>query len=218
MIRTEGLAHQHPGGPPLAFPDVTLPQGGTLLLRGASGVGKSTWIAIACGLLTPTAGRIEVAGQDLAMLKRHERDAWRGRTIGLLPQQLHLSQALSVERNLALAYYATGQREDRAAILRALEALGVHECAARRPAQLSGGQAQRVALARAVLLSPRVLVADEPTASLDDAAAQAALHLLREAARRAGASLVVATHDHRVVQALEDAQLLQLPLPQAVPA
>jgi putative ABC transport system ATP-binding protein len=218
VIRTHGLAHRHPGGPPLAFPDVDLPQGGTLLLRGASGAGKSTWIAIACGLLAPDAGRIEVAGQDLARLSRTARDAWRGRTIGLLPQKLHLSEALTVERNLALAYYATGQREDSASISRTLAALGVADCARRRPAQLSGGQAQRVALARAVLLAPRVLVADEPTASLDDAAAQAALHLLRQSAGAAGATLVVSTHDHRVAQALPGAQVLQLALPQAVSA
>jgi putative ABC transport system ATP-binding protein len=115
-----------------------------------------------------------------------------------------------VARNLALVYFAAGQPEDRAAIAAALAALGVADLAQRLPAQLSGGQAQRVALARAILLQPKVLLADEPTASLDDQAASAALGLLRESAGRCGATLVVATHDARVREALREAQVLRL--------
>jgi putative ABC transport system ATP-binding protein len=92
----------------------------------------------------------------------------------------------------------------------ALQALGVAEFAARRPTQLSGGQAQRVALARAVLLQPQVILADEPTASLDDVAARDALTLLLDSARRCGATLVIATHDARVRVALPQAQQLDL--------
>ena len=187
-----------------------MPQGGTLLLQGRSGAGKSTWLALAAGLLAPTAGRVRVAGQDLVALRRGERDTWRGRTVGFLPQRLHLSDALSVERNLALAFFAAGVAEDRAAVRAALDALEVGELAQRRPNQLSGGQAQRVALARAILLRPRVLLADEPTASLDDPAAAAAVALLRATAQRCGATLVLATHDARVRAALDSAQVLRL--------
>jgi putative ABC transport system ATP-binding protein len=198
MIRSEQLAFHYPGGIALTFTDVDLPQGGALVLRGNSGSGKSTFLALAAGLLTATQGHIEVAGQDPAKLSAPQRDAWRGRTVGFLPQRLHLSDALTVFDNLALAYFAIGQPTDKAQIMRSLDALGVADLAQRRPHALSGGQAQRVALARAVLMQPRVILADEPTASLDDDAAQSAVTLLAQAALRCQATLVVATHDARV--------------------
>jgi len=210
MITTHGLRYRYPGGAELLFPDVEVPQCGVLLLRGRSGVGKSTWLALAAGLRAPSAGELLVAGQALAALTAVQRDAWRARHIGFLPQQLHLSEALTVAGNLGLAYFAAGLPEDRAAIQAALAALGVAELAGRKPAQLSGGQAQRVALARAVLLQPKVLLADEPTASLDDEAAQDALALLQATAQRCGATLVIATHDARVRQALPQAAVLDL--------
>ncbi|MGS5088223.1 ATP-binding cassette domain-containing protein [Hydrogenophaga sp. A37] len=208
MIETRGLSHAHPGGPALRFEDVAVSQGGTLLLRGASGSGKSTWLALAAGLLTPQAGEMIVAGQAVALQKPGERDRWRARCIGFLPQKLFLSEALSVAENLALVYFASGQPVDRAAIQRALAALELGALAARKPSQLSGGQAQRVALARALLLRPPVLLVDEPTASLDDAACAAALALLQHGAAQTGATLVIATHDARVVNALPAAPVL----------
>lgn len=202
MIETRALRYEYPSGPSLSFPDVDVPQGATLLLHGNSGAGKSTWLALTAGLLTPTAGEVTVAGQPLSRLSRSGRDAWRARHLGFLPQKLHLSDALPVERNLALAFYAAGVPEDRAAVRRALDLLGVGELAGRRPSQLSGGQAQRVALARAILMSPQVILADEPTASLDDDAARTGLKLLEDCAFRCKATLVIATHDRRVQEAL----------------
>ena len=209
MIRTRGLAYAYPRGQAaLRFDDVAVPQGGTLLLRGASGSGKSTWLALAAGLLTAAEGELVVADQAPASLAGGARDAWRARCVGFLPQRLHLSDALTVADNLALAHFAAGLPVDRSAITQALAALELGALAARRPYQLSGGQAQRVALARAVLLRPRVILADEPTASLDDTACAAAIGLLRRSAQGCGATLVIATHDARVRQALPDAQVL----------
>jgi putative ABC transport system ATP-binding protein len=202
VIRTRGLVHTHAGGPRLCFPDVDVPAGGRLLLRGPSGSGKSTWLALASGLPTPDEGQIEVAGQSVGALRAGARDAWRGATLGLLPQRLHLSAELSVERNLALAYLAAGQPVDRRAIDDALRAMGLHGLRDRRPHALSGGQALRVALARALLRRPAVLLADEPTASLDAAACARVLTVLGDATREAGATLVVATHDARAVAAM----------------
>lgn len=210
MIHSRQLAFRYSSGPALLFPDLELPQGGVLLLHGPSGSGKSTWLALAAGLLRPSAGEIIVAGQALAALRPVAVDAWRARAIGFLPQRLHLSEALTVAGNLALAQWAAGVPDDAAAVGRVLSTLGVADLAARRPSQLSGGQAQRVALARAVLLQPRVVLADEPTASLDDTAAAVALQLLADTAVRLGASLVIATHDARVAAALPQAQLLRL--------
>jgi putative ABC transport system ATP-binding protein len=198
VIRSRELACRYRNGPTLAFPDVDVPQGTVLLLSGPSGCGKSTWLALAAGLVAPTSGTLTVADQPLGALKNIAVDAWRARAIGFLPQKLHLSAALDVQQNLAIAQWASGQREDPARIEAALRALGVQELARRKPAQLSGGQAQRVALARAVLLQPRVILADEPTASLDDEAAADAVSLLLDTARLHGATLVIATHDARV--------------------
>jgi len=208
VIETHGLVCAYPGGPVLRFADVSVPQGGTLLLRGPSGSGKSSWLALVAGLLTPSAGSLQVAGQEVAALGPSARDAWRAQQLGFLPQKLHLSEALSVADNLALVFFAAGLPVDHAAIAQGLAALGVADLARRKPAQLSVGQAQRVALARALLLRPRVLLTDEPTASLDDAACAAALQLLQRSAQQNGATLVVATHDARVLQLLAQAQVL----------
>lgn len=209
MISSRQLAFRYAGGPSLGFGDVDVPQGGLLLLRGASGSGKSTWLALAAGLLLPSAGDITVAGQSLSGLGKVAGDAWRARTIGFLPQRLHLSAALTVHDNLAMAQWAASQPADESRIAEALTALDVQSLAQRKPSQLSGGQAQRVALARAVLLKPQVILADEPTASLDDEAADASLALLRATAQRLGATLVIATHDARVASFFKDEKSLQ---------
>ncbi len=198
MILSSGLQFAYAKGARLHFPDVDVPQGGVLLLGGPSGSGKSTWLALVAGLVAPSAGGLLVAGQALGSLGGLKTDAWRAQTIGFLPQKLHLSAALTVQRNLELAFWAAGVAQDNARIQAALDALGVADLAQRLPSQLSGGQAQRVALARAVLMRPRVLLADEPTASLDDHNAADAVQLLWTTAHRLGATLVIATHDARV--------------------
>lgn len=205
MIDTRDLSYRYRGPaatPELRFADVSLAQGETLVLHGHSGSGKSTWLALVAGLRSATGGQITVAGQDLNSLGGARRDAWRARHLGFLPQKLHLSDALTVAGNLALAYFAAGLAVDAVAIREALGQLGIDGLAERKPAQLSGGQAQRVALARAVLMRPQVLLADEPTASLDDLSAHAALNLLTDTASRCNATLVIATHDARVVRHL----------------
>lgn len=222
MIRTHGLAFAYASGPTLAFPDIEVPQGGVLLLKGPSGSGKSTWLALAAGLVQAKSGALEVAGRVLASevpgMARPSRsalDQWRAASIGFLPQKLHLSPALTVHDNLAMAQWAAGRAEDKSQILKSLTALGVADVAQRKPAQLSGGQAQRVALARAVLLQPQLILADEPTASLDDAAAKVAAELLQQTAQVSSATLVIASHDARILQffaAAENTAVLVLEL------
>jgi putative ABC transport system ATP-binding protein len=209
-IASQGLQFQYPQGRSLGFADVALPARGTLLVQGPSGAGKSTWLALIAGLLTPQCGSLAVLGQNLAAMRTAQRDAWRGRNLGFLPQRLHLSPLLSVAHNLRLVYFALGLPPDDAAIQQQLAQLGVADLARRMPAELSGGQAQRVALARALLLQPRLIVADEPTASLDDEAAEQSLHLLQSSAKAQGASLVLATHDARVQAFFQHEQGLQV--------
>lgn len=210
MLAIKGLRHRYSGAPELSFPDVVAPQGAVVRIAGPSGSGKSTLLALLAGLLTVQAGQVEVAGADLAAMDGRARDAWRGAVLGFVPQRLHLSESLSVGQNLALPYIAAGVAVDTARIDTVLHRLGLDGLQVRRPSALSVGQAQRVALARAVLRHPRVLLADEPTAHLDDDTAQEALALLAELAAEQGATLVVATHDRRVWDAWPEALELRL--------
>lgn len=218
MIHTHALSYTYPNSnTTLQFADVRVAQGGTLVLRGPSGSGKSTWLALVAGLMTVQSGELIVAGQQLNAqlnaLTHAARDAWRAEHIGFLPQRLHLSEALTVTYNLALPYFAVGLPQSiqtRSHIAATLTQLGITDLAQRKPSELSGGQAQRVALARAVLLNPKVILADEPTASLDDENAQAALNLLQVTAQGLNATLVIATHDARVMQHFSHAETLLL--------
>ena len=202
MIQTSRLSFCYPASTAITFPDIDVPQGDVVLLNGPSGCGKSTWLALVAGLVQPASGLLTVAGQSIGNLSKVAADAWRARTIGFLPQKLHLSAALTVSQNLGMAQWAAGQHEDHVRIEATLKALGVADLGKRKPSQLSGGQAQRVALARAVLLQPKIILADEPTASLDDEAAADAISLLIETAKKQGATLVIATHDGRVAPSI----------------
>jgi len=180
------------------------------LLAGASGSGKSTILHILAGLTRPTTGCVIVGDTDLGTLHASALDRWRGRTIGFVPQRLHLVTALDVRDNLRLAQAFADATHDDARIRALLEALQIGDLARRFPRELSHGQAQRVAVARAVVNRPRLLLADEPTASLDDAHAVMALELLRTQAIGVGATLVIASHDARVRAALPRTYPLQV--------
>lgn len=198
MFELTNVAHRYGAVFAVAVPHWRAGTGEAWLLSGPSGCGKSTILHILAGLIVPTEGSVVVAGSDVRSLGEGERDRWRGRTVGLVPQRLHLVGALNVRDNLRLAQTLPGLPADDGRITALLESVGVADLARRYPRQLSQGQAQRVAVARAVVNRPAVLLADEPTANLDDAHAAQALELLRAQAVEAGATLVVASHDHRV--------------------
>lgn len=213
MISLRGLRFSYARGPALAFADVDVPQGGVLLVRGPSGSGKSTLLALLAGLLSPSAGQVGVADTDVAALPAGRRDAWRGRTLGFMPQRLHLSENLSVTGNLELPFVCAGQAVDHACVQDVLSRLHISELGRRRPHELSLGQAQRVALARALVRKPAVVVADEPTANLDDASAHAVVSLLRDLSAQSRATLVLATHDPRVASQVAASAVVALEAP-----
>ncbi|MFG6461170.1 ATP-binding cassette domain-containing protein [Roseateles sp. DXS20W] len=218
MLAWGGLRHRYASGAEVAYADFMLPAGRHLLLRGASGSGKSTLLALLAGLLRVQQGLLSVAGTELQGLSPRALDAWRGATLGVVPQRLHLSDALTVAENLALPALAAGQRADTARAAALLAALGIADLAGRRPHQLSVGQAQRVALARALMRRPRLLLADEPSASLDDEHALHMLALLLSTAEREGCTLIIASHDGRVIDALGDRDdVTELVLPGRAP-
>jgi len=173
------------------------------LVLGASGSGKTTFLNLVAGLLAPSEGSIEVGGQALAALSGSALDRWRGRNIGIVPQRLHLVASLSVLENLLLAPFLAGLASDRSRALSVLDRLGMKEHSTSKPHQLSHGQAQRAAIARAVMNRPKLLLADEPTANLDDANCFSALQLLQDQSRECGATLIVATHDQRARERFE---------------
>lgn len=179
----------------LQVDDFTLAPAEHCALIGASGSGKTTLLHVLAGILRPTAGRVTLADEDLYVPPRADR--WRAARIGVVPQRLHLIASLSALDNVRVASYCIG-RDDTAAATQLLDALGVRPHLKSRPSQLSQGQQQRVAIARALVHRPRLLLADEPTSALDDGNALRAVDLLLDAARAAGALLVVATHDRRI--------------------
>jgi putative ABC transport system ATP-binding protein len=175
-----------------------LAQGRHCLILGPSGSGKTTLLHLLAGIARPAGGQILIDGQRLDALGRSKLDIFRGRRIGIVFQALHLLPALSVRDNLRLAQYLAGLPQNDAALHETLAALGIADKAQRRPAALSRGEAQRVAIARAVINHPDLILADEPTASLDDANAEQVVDLLLDQAGRHAATLVVATHDSRI--------------------
>jgi putative ABC transport system ATP-binding protein len=198
MFELKGLRHRYRGGQDIVFPDWTLAQGEHAVLIGPSGSGKTTLLSIVGGMLSPAQGLAIVAGQDIARLSPGALDRFRGATIGLVPQRLHLIASLTVAENLQMAQYLAHLPQDMARVHAVLDRLGLADLARRRPHQLSGGQSQRVAIARAVVNAPKLLLADEPTANLDDAATEAVVALLEREAEAVGATLLIASHDGRV--------------------
>lgn len=215
MLQISNLTYRYPDASDaqLSVPAFSLATGEHAIILGPSGSGKSTLLHLMAAILTPQEGVLRVAGIDLATLSARAADAWRGTTLGFLPQKLALIPSLSVRENLMLPAYANGCAADPVRADELLGALGLADKAAAKPHQLSQGQRQRAAIARALFNRPQLLLADEPTANLDDAACAAAIRLLASQAAEGGASLVIATHDARVLAALPAAKVLRLDVP-----
>ena len=197
MLSVTGLRQRYGARQVLALERFEAAAGEHWLVLGASGSGKTTFLNLAAGLLGPSEGEISVGGQPLAALHGAALDRWRGRSVGIVPQKLHLVSSLSVLQNLLLAPYLAGLPAEAFHALSLLERLGMKDKANQKPHQLSHGQAQRVAIARAVMNRPKLLLADEPTSNLDDANCLLALDVLEKQATDCGATLIVATHDQR---------------------
>lgn len=215
MLQISGLGYRYGRAETaqLAVESFALAAGEHAVILGPSGCGKSTLLHLLAAILTPQEGQLRVAGTDVRALTPRAADSWRGKTIGFLPQKLALVPSLSIVENLLLAAYANGQSAEPTRAEHLLAALDLSDKAHAKPRQLSQGQQQRVAIARAVFNRPQLLLADEPTANLDDGACAAAIGLLLAQADDVGASLVIATHDARVLAALPQARILRLSAP-----
>ncbi|WP_276090496.1 ATP-binding cassette domain-containing protein [Pedobacter sp. JY14-1] len=204
MIQLSSIIQQYDTGLRISFPDWQIPDGARWLMLGRSGSGKTTLLHILSGLLRPVSGEVEIDGTSLYRLAPRELDRFRGSRIGLVFQRPHLISSLTVEENLQIAQQFAGLPQDKARIREVLDSLSISDKSASFPGQLSQGQLQRVSIARAVINRPALLIADEPTASLDDDNAASALELLFEQSAQNGATLVVATHDQRIKPAFNN--------------
>lgn len=198
MIDTTELSIEFAGGRKLSFAPWQLTQGEVSLLIGGSGSGKTTLIHLLAGLRQSSSGNITIAGANLAHMPKAQADRFRGRYIGLIFQQPHLLASLTVTQNLLAAQYFAGLPANSKRIAEVIAELNLSHRADAFPHQMSQGEQQRAAIARAMLNQPRVILADEPTASLDDDNCQAVANLLLLQAARYKATLVIATHDGRL--------------------
>ena len=181
-----------------SFPELKCNSSETLLITGNSGKGKTTLLHLLAGLLRPKKGEIIIENTNIASLSERELDQFRGKNIGLILQQSHFIASLSVVENVVLAsWLATGKKAVQKAE-KLLEELDLENQKHKLPSQLSIGQQQRVSIARALINEPKLLLADEPTSSLDDENAMVVANLLEKLAKEYKAALVIVTHDKRL--------------------
>ena len=172
----------------------------TVAIVGASGSGKSTLLSILAGLDTPSSGTVHLAGQDLFAMDEDARAAMRARKVGFVFQSFQLLGNLTALENVMLPLELDGRKEARKLASEMLERVGLSQRLHSYPKVLSGGEQQRVALARAFVVHPAVLLADEPTGSLDFATGEKIMELMFDLNREQGTTLVLVTHDRAIAQ------------------
>ncbi|MGB4059876.1 MAG: ABC transporter ATP-binding protein [Burkholderiaceae bacterium] len=183
--------------------DFALARGQTAAIVGASGSGKSTLLSIIAGLDTPTQGTVRLDGQDLFALTEDQRASLRAHKVGFVFQSFQLMGNLTALENVMLPLELAGRRDARTAATDMLQRVGLGSRLGHYPRVLSGGEQQRVALARAFVVKPAVLLADEPTGSLDFATGAHIMALMFELNREQGTTLVLVTHDRALAQQCE---------------
>lgn len=201
MISIKSVSHTYSSTQKISFKDWEIKNGEQWLLLGQSGSGKTTLLHILTGILKPTQGEVNIDETLIYQLSSKALDRFRGQKIGIIFQKPHLIKSLTIAENLTLAQSFAKLPEDLNRVDEVLTSLGIADKKFAYPNELSQGQLQRVSIARAVINKPTLLIADEPTSSLDDHNAAAVLELLMQQSGLNQATLVVATHDKRVKDA-----------------
>ena len=196
MLETKNLRFKYDDDSVLSFPDIKTSKE-NLLILGASGVGKTTFLHLLSGLLKPLEGEIDLIGTPISKLTMSEMDRFRGKNIGIVFQKPHFINSLTVKENLQLAQYIS-KKIDKTRIGSLLESLGIEDKANKKTLNLSQGEKQRVAIALAIVNSPKLILADEPTSSLDDLNCDKVINLLKNQAAKYKAKLIIITHDYRL--------------------
>ncbi|WP_445710177.1 ABC transporter ATP-binding protein [Flavobacterium sp.] len=198
MISTTNITFSYNKEQQFHMPDLYCEAGSTILITGDSGKGKTTYLHILAGLLRPTSGSIEIDKTDIVTLSEKKNDSFRGKNIGLVFQKSYFISALTVLENLEMSsWLATGKKNTERA-KKLLDQLDISQQANKLPNELSIGQQQRVSIARALMNEPKVLLADEPTSSLDDKNAENVIQLLTSLSKEYKAALIIVTHDNRI--------------------
>ena len=208
MIKTQGLKHNYGGDREIVFPDISCGPSDKLMILGNSGTGKTTLLHILGGMLSPTHGTVSVDGQNIYSLAKSQLDKQRGQKIGVIFQQSHFIESLSVYENIALSLKLCGKDSDKSRIEDLLDGLNIFHKRDRKTSQLSQGEKQRVAIARALIKNPALVLADEPTSALDDTNCEEVLNLLSEQAKERNAALILVTHDNRLKDFFEQKIIL----------
>lgn len=196
ILRANNIEFYYDFNQKFHIPDICLDAGGQMLVIGKSGSGKTTILNIIAGLLKPKSGTVTIDGTDIYSLKGSQLDKFRGKNIGIIFQKPHILAPLTVEENLQLANFFVNENTQMIGPL--LKELGIFDKKKARINTLSEGEAQRVSIARALVNKPKLILADEPTASLDDENASAVVRLLQGQAKKYNAALIIVTHDQRV--------------------
>ena len=196
MLETKNLRFKYDNNLELNFPDIKTSKE-NLLILGASGVGKTTFLHLLSGLLKPMNGEIDLLGTKISKLKMSEMDRFRGKNIGIVFQKPHFINSLTVKENLQLAQYIS-KKNDKNRIQSLLESLGIEDKANKKTQNLSQGEKQRVSIALAIVNSPKLILADEPTSSLDDLNCDKVINILKNQASKYKAKLIIITHDYRL--------------------
>ena len=197
MISTKGLNFKYNEQASFSFPDINLGIDENLLIIGSSGIGKTTLLHLLAGLLESNSGSINLYGQDISKLTQHQIDKFRGQNIGIVFQKPHFVNSLTVKENLQLAQYL-GNKKDQNRIVDILSSLDILDKENKKPKKLSQGEKQRASIAMAIVNSPKLILADEPTSSLDDENCDRVIKLLKKQASEFKAQLIVITHDNRL--------------------
>tara|TARA_E500000081_G_scaffold150625_1_gene179449 strand:+ start:804 stop:1427 length:624 start_codon:yes stop_codon:yes gene_type:complete len=197
MIKTESLKFSYDGKKYFDFPDINLDSGENLLIIGNSGIGKTTLLHLLAGILKPESGSISFSGTDISKFSDTELDKFRGDNIGIVFQKPHFISSLTINENLKLAQYLSPSKISGDA-KKILESLNIKDKYQQKPNQLSEGEKQRASIALALINSPSLILADEPTSSLDDFNCNNVIKLLKKQANDHKAQLIVITHDARL--------------------
>ncbi len=197
MIKTESLKFSYDGKKYFDFPDINLDSGENLLIIGNSGIGKTTLLHLLAGILKPESGSIGISGTDISKFSDTELDKFRGDNIGIVFQKPHFISSLTINENLKLAQYLSPSKTSGDA-KKILESLNIKDKYQQKPNQLSEGEKQRASIALALINSPSLILADEPTSSLDDFNCNNVIKLLKKQAKDHRAQLIVITHDARL--------------------
>jgi putative ABC transport system ATP-binding protein len=204
MISSTNLHFSYSAQKQFSFPDIHCKDKETLLILGQSGKGKTTLLHLLALLLKPESGQILIAQKPVTALSPEEVTKVRAKNIGIIYQKPHFVSSLSVLENILLSNYLADQKENTQKARMLAEKLGFAEHLNKKTNQLSQGEQQRVSIARALMNEPNVILADEPTSSLDDNNTQKVITLLKEQSASIGASLVVVTHDQRLKDAFSN--------------